>query len=172
MRRKIEQTKTALKRDLALAVQRACDEGVRTAKRGTFKDRTGQLRATINASIIGWRGNTFWMQIHAPMPYAHFVDVGTEAHDIYPKVSGYTGMTGPLRKGQSYRSTTSGEHVVGRGIALRWKDEAGNEFFRRVVHHPGTQANNFFANAIIATRNRLARELLNGEFVNVRSVWK
>lgn len=167
----MELTKAALRRDIERAVRRACDDGVRKAKQGRFKDRTGQLRATINTSAIGWKGSTFWMQIHAPMEYAHFVDVGTEEHDIFPKVSGYSGMTGPLRKGQSYRSTTSGEHVVGRGIALRWKDESGNEFFRRMVHHPGTKPYHFFADAIVVTRMRLATELMNGEFSNVRSVW-
>lgn len=171
LHRKIEQTKSALKRDLALAVRRACDEGVRVAKRGSFQDRTGQLRATINTTVIGWRGNTFWMQIHAPMLYAHFVDVGTEAHEIYPKRSLYDPSFGPLKKGQSWRSRTSGEHVVGRGLALRWKDSEGGEHFARMVHHPGTAPTNFFANAIVATRNRLARELLNGEFANIRSVW-
>jgi hypothetical protein len=169
--RKVEQTKTALRRDLALAVRRACDEGVRVAKRGNFKDRTGQLRATINTTVIGWQGNTFWMQIHAPMPYAHFVDVGTQAHDIYPKRSLYDKSYGPLPKGQSWRSRKSGEHVVGRGIALRWNDDGGNEHFARMVHHPGSRATNFFADAIDATRMRLAIQLMNGDFANLRSVW-
>lgn len=163
--RKVDQTKAAIRRDLAMAVRRACDGGVRTAKLGTFKDRTGQLRATINTTAIGWMGNTFWMQIHAPMPYAHFVDVGTKPHDILPMAS-YS--WGGLKRRPRGPGT---ESVVGRGYALRWKDEGGGEHFARRVHHPGTQPNNFFANAIVATRNRLARELFNGEFANIRSVW-
>lgn len=163
--RKVELTRGALRRDLALATRRACDEGVRVAKAGTFKDHTGQLRATINTTAVGWIGNTFWMQIHAPMPYAHFVDAGTKAHDIYPMASYKWGGLKRRPRGPGTES------VVGRGYALRWKDEGGGEHFARMVHHPGTQPNNFFANAIAATRNRLARELLNGEFANIRSVW-
>jgi hypothetical protein len=166
LHRKAEQTKTALRRDLALAVRRACDAGVKKAKQGNFQDRTGQLRATINTTVLGWSGNTFWMQIHAPMPYAHFVDLGTSAHDIYPMASYAWGGLKRRPRGPGTES------VVGRGYALRWKDASGNQHFAGMVHHPGSRATKFFADAIDATRMRLAIELINGDFVNVRSVWK
>ena len=145
--KKIDATKSAIRRDLALAVRRSCDQGVRVAKRGTFKDRTGQLRATITTHVLGWRGNTFWMQIHAPMPYAHFVDVGTKPHDI------------PL------------EHrPPGKPLHFFW-EKRGVWFTGYHVRHPGTKANRFFETAIDATRLKLAGELMRGEFSNIRSVW-
>jgi hypothetical protein len=129
-------------------VRRACDAGVKKAKQGNFLDRTGQLRATINTTVIGWSGNTFWMQIHAPMPYAHFVDLGTKPHDI------------PIPA-----------RPPGKPLHFYW-EKMGFWFTGYGVHHPGSRATKFFADAIDATRMRLAIELMNGEFANVRSVWK
>lgn len=146
LHRKIALTKSALLSDLALADRKAAEAGVKAAKTGRFKDRTGQLRATINATAIGWRGQTFWMQIHAPMPYAHFVDLDTAPHDI-PKP----------------------ERPPGKPLQFYW-EKLGVWFTGYGVHHPGTHGTMFFAGAIIVTMDTLYREL-SGGFKNVRSVW-
>lgn len=171
LHKKIELTQSAARRDIATAVRKACEEGVRVAKSGSFKDRTGNLRATIQTRAIGWQGRTFWMQIHAPAEYAHFVDLGTKEHDIWPK-AGHNAPVSSLKPGQSRRARGKGphEHIVGRGRALRWKDDGGGQHFARMIHHPGSIATLFFGHAIILTKQRLLTELNRG-FVNIRSVW-
>lgn len=169
--RRAEQSKRAIRQDLALATRKAADEMVHVAKQGNFKDRTGQLRATIQALRAGWMGQTFWMSVKAPMPYSNFVDAGTKPHEIWPKAA--YGLNGPLRSGQTRRATGKGphEHIVGRGQFLRWKNDGGNQFFARMVHHPGTAATLFFHTAMRHGREKLIHELDRG-FVNLRSVWQ
>lgn len=134
---RLESNLSTLMRDAVVAGGNAA---VMRAKQGPFKDRTGQLRANISSRYIGQRGDWFTVEVVAKMPYASYVEQGTEAHDIYPK-AGY-GSMGPLRQGQSRRATGKGPHeqIVGRGIALRWKDGAGNQHFARMIHHPGSKA--------------------------------
>jgi hypothetical protein len=146
LHRKIEQTKVAARRDLAIATRQAADAGVAAAKTGRFKDRSGQLRATINTTALGWRGQTFWMQVVAPMPYAHFVDFGTAPHDI-PQ---------PARP-------------PGKPLHFYW-EKRGIWFTGYGVHHPGTHGSFFFAGAVVIMEARLYAELSKG-FANVRSVW-
>jgi hypothetical protein len=109
------------------------------AKRGGFQDHTRQLRSTISDRNIGKRGEWYMVEVVAPMPYASFVEHGTDAHDIWPK-AGYK-LNGPVRQGQTRRATGAGPHqqIVGRGMALRWK-VGGQQFFARMVHHPGGRA--------------------------------
>lgn len=172
LHRKIAQSKSAIRRDLALASRKAAEEVVRVAKQGNFKDRTGQLRATITTSAVGWRGNTFLMRVEAPAAYAHFVDVGTKPHEIWPK-SGYNAPKSSLMPGQTRRARGKGPHeyVVGRGQFLRWKNASGEQFFARMVNHPGTAATLFFHTAMRHGREKLIHELDRG-FVNLRSVWQ
>jgi len=117
------------------------------AKQGPFKDRTRQLRSTINDVHIGLRGGWYIVEVRAPQQYASFVELGTKEHDIWPK-AGHN-LKGPVREGQTRRATGKGphEHIVGRGIALRWKDASGNQRFARMVHHPGSKPYAFMAPA-------------------------
>ncbi len=119
----------------------------RHAKQGPFKDRTRQLRSTISDRYLGKRGPWHLVLVRAPMQYASFVELGTGPHDIWPK-AGYN-LKGPVRDGQTRRARGKGphEHIVGRGLALRWKDAGGGEHFARMVHHPGSKPYPFMAPA-------------------------
>lgn len=110
------------------------------AKQGKFKDHSGQLRANISSRYVGNRGGWFSVDVVSSMPYASFVNDGTMAHDIWPKA--VHNLKGPLRSGQTRRATGKGQHefIVGRGLALRWKDAAGIAHFAKMVHHPGSKA--------------------------------
>lgn len=112
---------------------------VHKAKLGAFKDRSGQLRANISSRYVGQRGSWFTVDVVSSMPYASYVNDGTRAHDIWPKA--VHNLKGPVREGQTRRATGTGPHeyIVGRGLALRWKDGAGGQHFARMVHHPGTK---------------------------------
>lgn len=123
------------------SARHAAYEGEREAKRGPFKDRTGELRRKIQARHVkNGHLSSVWMFV-AETPYARFVEEGTQPHDIWPKAA-FGASVGSLEPGQTRRGRGKGphEHVVGRGQALRWKDEGGEQHFARVVHHPGTPA--------------------------------
>lgn len=127
------------------AVRNAAEEGAAEAKRsGRFKDRTGQLRANIVANFLRSNGISATWEILSPTFYSRFVEEGTRPHDIWPK-AGY-GSQGPLRPGQTRRASGKGphEHIVGRGLALRWVDASGPHF-ARMVHHPGTQPDSYMS---------------------------
>lgn len=140
LQRKLESNLNTLMRDAVVAGGNAA---VMKARQGPFKDRTGQLRANISSRYIGQRGYWYMVEVRAAMLYASYVEHGTEAHDIWPK-AGNREM-GPLRQGQTRRATGKGphEHIVGRGIALRWKDSAGGQHFARMIHHPGSKPHPF-----------------------------
>jgi len=144
------------------AVQRAGDEAVAKAKQGAWKDRTGQLRSEIVFRDARWSGRYFIGVLHAKMPYASYVNDGTQPHDIWPKAT-YR-MKGPVREGQTRRATGKGphEHIVGRGLALRWKDAGGEQHFARMVKHPGTQPIPFMDQAADRARVVLYAELKSG----------
>jgi hypothetical protein len=136
LQRRLESELNKLTRD---AVTAAGKVTVAKAKQGNFKDHTRQLRSTISSRHIGQRGNWYVVEVRAPMHYASYVEHGTDKHDIWPKAM--HGLNGPLRQGQTRRATGKGPHeyIVGRGIALRWK-VGGQEFFARMVKHPGSRA--------------------------------
>lgn len=130
------------------AVNAAGKIAVARAKQGPFKDNTRQLRSTISARNLGQRNRYWTVEIRAPMHYASYVEKGTPPHDIWPKAA--HGLIGPVRKGQTRRAMGKGPHeyIVGRGIALRWKNASGQVFFARMVHHPGSKAYPFFEPAL------------------------
>jgi len=121
---------------------------VARAKQGPFRDHTRQLRSTISSQYLGRRFGYWMVQINAPMRYASYVEKGTDPHEIWPKAA--HGLIGPVRKGQSRRATGRGPHeyIVGRGLALRWKDAGGGVHFARMVHHRGSKPYPFFKPAM------------------------
>jgi hypothetical protein len=156
----VGRTIDAMQDEIAHAVRNAAYEGEREAKRGGFKDQTGELRRKIQArQVKGGHLSATWMFV-AETPYARFVEEGTRAHDIYPK-AGYNAPKGSLMPGQTRRGRGKGphEHVVGRGRALRWKDSGGREHFAGMVHHPGTQAVAFMGKAYWKAEAVLYRDL-------------
>ncbi len=124
---------------------------------GPFKDRTGQLRTGITARFINSDGRSVLWELLSPMPYSRYVEEGTRPHDIWPKAA--HGLKGPLRNGQTRRATGRGphEHIVGRGIALRWVS-GGVTHFAAMVRHPGTPALAFMGPAYLKAQAVLERE--------------
>jgi len=169
-----QKIKLGLRQLVQEAVTEAGQYSVGIAKQGKFKDRTGQLRATIYTKPLGWTGEAYWALVHAPAQhlgkyYALFVEEDTKAHEIWPK-AGYK-FKGPLREGQTRRGHGAGPHeyVVGRGIALRWKDAGGEQHFARVVHHPGTTGTHFMADAANSAEIWLRTRLKDG-FAGLQAV--
>lgn len=143
VQRKVETALDGLVRDAVTATAKVVTQH---AKQGPFKDHTRQLRSTITYQNLGKSGPWYLAVVRAPMQYATYVEVGTAAHDIWPK-AGYNATS--LMPGQTRRARGKGphEHIVGRGLALRWKDAGGGEHFASMVHHPGGKPYPFMAPA-------------------------
>jgi hypothetical protein len=170
-RQRVVQTHRALESIQRKAVEAAVKGGRDEARRGEWKDKTGDTRRLLQVRGYSWSGTTMWGEYATGTPWSWFLEKGTPPHEIWPKAA-YNAPTGSLMPGQSRRARGKGphEHIVGRGQALRWKDESGTEFFARMVHHPGTQALNFMWRSETVAKSILLRELGRG-FVGLRSVW-
>jgi hypothetical protein len=154
----VDATKRALEIGRRKAVASAAVEAAQYARSiGPFKDRTGQLRSGIVARFLNSDGNSVLWELLSPMPYSQFVERGTRPHDIWPKAA--HGLKGPLRNGQTRRATGRGphEHIVGRGIALRWVS-GGVTHFAAMVHHPGSRPYPFIGPAYFKAQAVLERE--------------
>jgi len=154
----VAETQRALELGRRQAVAAAAIEGAQYARAiGPFKDRTGQLRSGIVARFLNSGGNSVLWEILSPAPYSEFVENGTRPHDIWPKAA--HGLKGPLRNGQTRRATGRGphEHIVGRGIALRWVS-GGVTHFASMVHHPGSKPYPFAGPAYLKAQAVLERE--------------
>jgi hypothetical protein len=145
-----------------VAVQKAIKAALVKAKEGRFKDQTGKLRSEIRMDLEGWNGSFFWGFVTSPTKYAKFVEFPTVPHDIYPKAA--YGMIGPTRAGQTRRAFGKGPHeyIVGRGLALRWKDADGEVHFAKMVHHPGTEGKKYMWGASIVALTTLRIALRDG----------
>ena len=135
--RRIDQ---GIRRAVQRGVETVVKNGVANAKLGSFKDSGSSdgLRVSIYGKMEGWSGDWFWGLIHSPKSYTSYVEFGTNPHPIFPKAA--FNFTGPMPKGQSRRASGAGphEHIVGRGIALRWVGSDGVEHFAKYVMHPGS----------------------------------
>lgn len=154
----VRDTKRALDVGRLKAVSLAAIEATQHARAvAPFKDRTGQLRSGIVARFISSNSTSVVWELLSPMPYSRYVEEGTRPHDIWPKAP--YGLKGPLRNGQTRRATGRGphEHIVGRGIALRWVDGEGTHF-ARMVHHPGSPPMPFMGRAYLKAQAVLERE--------------
>lgn len=161
--RRVEESSSAIRKDVESAVNKAIVFAATKAKEGGWKDRTGNLRLSIVSKPIGWKGQTYWGQYNTGVPYAAYVEYDTSPHLILPLAS-------YAWQGQKRRPMGPGtESVVGRGYALRWKDDGG-EHFARSVWHPGTAGFHYMLHAGDATRYYLIN-ILHGNFPNLRSVW-
>lgn len=169
---RVKLSRPAIEKDVMRCVTAAAKAGRDKAREGEFKDKTGNLRKSIQVTAFSWAGNTFWSEYRTQVPYALFVEEDTVSHMIYPK-AGYNAPGGAsLFKGQTRRGRGGGdqEHVVGRGRALRWKDAGGAEHFARSVFHPGTYGFRFMHWSKARAENVLVQSL-HGGFLNLRSVW-
>lgn len=132
IQRKIDNELDRLVRDAVVATGKVVKA---KAKQGPFQDHTHQLRSTIQDRNLGKRGHWYLVEVRAPMKYASFVEFGTKDHPIWPKAA--HGLIGPVHQGQTRRATGKGphEHIVGRGLALRWVVGGQQVFARYVAHH-------------------------------------
>lgn len=128
---------------------RGCREGVRDgvtdgaaeakANRG-YTDKTGRLTDSINGRETGGSLGDYAGavgELVADAPYAGFVNDGTKAHWIRPKMG--TRVSGPLRVSQSRRARGTGP----QRRYLAWQEPTGKWHFAREVYHPGTRAYGF-----------------------------
>lgn len=151
-------------------VKRACDEGqaqrIRSAQsaakvaaeeglaqamgRRRFKSRTGNLvgKATAGPATTNATGGESVMSW--PVSYASFVDAGTAAHTIRPRLG--AGVSGPVQPGQGRRSR-------GRGRAFLRFEIGGRAIYARAVHHPGTRATGFAGDATLTAERIVVREV-------------
>lgn len=134
----------------------------RTGRLTSTKELRGELRHADDSGAWGYLINY--------TPYGAYVEYGTKAHNIYPKAA--HGMIGPTREGQTRRATGKGphEHIVGRGIALRFR-VGGRIVFARYVNHPGTPALPFMYPAAEYAGLVLVRETENVTFAMVAKLW-
>jgi hypothetical protein len=167
---RVEQTKRQMRAEQERAVKTAAREGRDEAKRGDWKDKSGELRRSIQVTAFSWSGVACWSEYRTQKNYALWVEDETAAHWIFPKAA-YNAPASSLYPGQTRRGRGKGlhEHVVGRGIALRWK-EGDTQFFARSVYHPGTMGFHFMRDSAKHARAVLVRELDRG-FTNLRSIW-
>ncbi len=156
------------------AVQVAGEAGaVRARSEHRHTKRTGRLTSPeeLKFEMRGADDGGSWGYLVNYTPYGAYVEYGTKAHRIYPKAA--HGLIGPVREGQTRRATGRGphEHIVGRGIALRFR-LGGRFVFARYVDHPGTQALPFMLPAAEYAGVVLARETELVTFEMVRQLWE
>ncbi len=156
------------------AVQIAGEAGaVRARSEHKHTRRTGRLTssAELRFELRQADSSGAWGYLVNYTPYGAYVEYGTKAHKIYPKAG--HGMIGPTREGQTRRATGKGphEHIVGRGLMLRFR-VGGRIVFARMVNHPGTQAMPFMQPAAEYAGLVLARETELVTFEMVRKLWE
>jgi hypothetical protein len=158
----------------ARGIRIALNEGAQYARtHHRHTKRTGRLTSTaeLRAEVRRADSSGAWGYITNYTPYGAYVEYGTKAHDIWPKAG--HGMIGPVRAGQSRRATGKGphEHIVGRGIALRFR-RGGLIVFARMVQHPGNQAMPFMYPAGVFAGSIFVRETENWTFVQIAKLWE
>jgi hypothetical protein len=156
------------------AVQIALDAGaVHARSEHPHKRRTGRLTspAELRSELRQADESGAWGYIINYTPYGAYVEYGTRAHKIYPKAA--HGMIGPTREGQTRRATGKGphEHIVGRGIALRFS-VGGRIVFAKYVDHKGSKPYPFMQPAAEYAGLVLVRETQNVTFAMVAKLWE
>lgn len=156
------------------AVQIAGEAGaVRARSEHKHTKRTGRLTssAELRFELRQADSSGSWGYLVNYTPYGAYVEYGTKAHKIYPKAA--HGLVGPVREGQTRRATGKGphEHIVGRGLMLRFR-VGGRIVFARMVNHPGTQGTFWMRDAAEYAGLVLLRETENHTFETVRRLWE
>jgi hypothetical protein len=158
----------------ARAVRIALKEGADYARKNhPHQNRTGRLvsSAELFGEMRQANDSGAWGYLTNKTPYARIIEFGSKAHTIYPKAG--HGMVGPVRDGQTRRATGRGphEHVVGRGLALRFR-VGGRIVFAKSVSHPGTPALSFMRPAAEYAGEVVERETESFTFARVADLWE
>jgi len=167
-------TKHTIAAGTARAVRIGLNEAAEYARRShVHTRRTGQLTSKQNlyAEMRQADERGAWGYLVNKTPYARPVEYGAKAHDIFPKAG--HGLIGPLRSSQSRRATGRGphEHIVGRGLALRFR-VGGKIVFARMVKHPGNRPMPFMVPAQQYGAEVIRRETEQVTFERVRQLWE
>lgn len=96
-----------------------------------WKNRKGRLAKSFK---VVDQADAQRAEVRSGSQVAKFLDQGTKAHPIQPKLG--AGFVGPAQLGQGRRSRGEGRHAV-RFVA------GGATLFRSAVKHPGTKAVHF-----------------------------
>jgi hypothetical protein len=155
------------------AVQVALEAGAVYARsQHPHQRRTGRLTssAELRGELRQADASGAWGYLINYTPYGAYVEYGTKPHKIWPKAAHR--MIGPVRNGQNRRATGRGphEHIVGRGLFLRFR-VGGKIVFARMVNHPGTAPLPFMYPAAEYAGGVLARETEAVTFEMVRKLW-
>lgn len=131
---------TALSDGARRGVARGVEEGAAEARTvHRYTDRTGALTASVKGRVeTSTKGGAEGV-IEATMPYASFVEEGTQPHDIRPV----------------------------RAKALHWTDGDG-EHFAAVVHHPGGRSFPFMGPALQKAERVIVAEVEIAEVTAAR----
>lgn len=167
-------TKHTLAVGIRRAVQVGLDAGaVRARSDHPHTRRSGRLTSPteLRGELRQSNETGAWGYLINYTPYGAYVEYGTKAHRIYPKAA--HGMNGPLRQGQTRRATGKGphEHIVGRGIALRFR-VGGKTVFAKYVDHPGSKPYPFMVPAADYAGSVIVHEIENVAFAMVASLWE
>jgi hypothetical protein len=133
------------------APETAAKVGVERAQaRRRYKNRTGNLTfeavgRPVTTNPTGGTAEMVW-----PVSYASYVNDGTKAHDILPKLG--AGFIGPPQPGQGRRSR-------GKGRVMLAFNVGGHMAFARRVRHPGTQPYAFADEAALQAQHTLVHEV-------------
>lgn len=173
LRTRFVATKHAIALGTRRALQVALDAGaVHARSEHPHTRRTGRLTspAELRGELRYADSMGAWGYLTNYTPYGAYVEYGTKAHRIYPKAQ--HGLIGPTREGQTRRATGKGphEHIVGRGIALRFRI-GGSIVFARYVDHPGSRALPFMQPAAEYAGLVLVREMETVTFAMIASIW-
>lgn len=174
LRQKSVATRHVMAMGTVRATRLALEAGaVRARSDHPHKTRTGRLTSTkeLRGELRQADDSGAWGYLVNYTPYGAYVEYGTKAHKIYPKAA--HGMIGPTREGQTRRATGKGphEHIVGRGIALRFR-VGGSIVFAKMVNHPGNAAMPFLRPAADYAGLVLIRETEGYTFDMVRKLWE
>jgi len=146
---KFQRLRVALLREGDRVVGDAADAALARIKGGTYWRNGSSPRVgpsfTVTSSVSGAR------TLSSPNLVAVYLDQGTKAHFIRPKVA--HGFKGPTQEGQGRRKRGTG----GARGALAFTANGATRF-ARVVKHPGTKATKFVDQEVaIADRELPAR---------------
>lgn len=140
---------------IARSVRTACEEGAEEARSGhAYKDRSGDLTRSIHGELTKATLGEAEGEIVAGgpgIPYAGFVEEGTKAHEIRPKMG--RSESGPVRRSQSRGRTLRAKPF------LAWQGADGQWHRARIVKHPGTRAYGYMGIAYLKAERVLEREL-------------
>jgi hypothetical protein len=132
------------------AVTSAGEAGIAEARRGAFQDHTRRLRDGLVFVLTREADIEVEGEMRSPVEYSSFVEEGTAAHVIRPKMG--AGVEGPLLPGQGRRSRGRERQVLAFKMG-------GGTVFAAKVNHPGSRSIPFMGRAYTVAERALPASL-------------